>query len=120
MSSRQIVYFVHLYDTVYNVVMRLICTIFLLFSISAHGVDFSQTDKQLHFLYGYTGSTVLSALIDKKVEDPLFSFFAGFFITQTIGVLKEVVIDSRFDGGDIEANLLGGLSSSILFFVIKF
>lgn len=77
-------------------------------------------DKVIHFSYGFVSTAILSAAINERLDDPWFSFFTAFFITQSIGVLKEIAFDGRPDFGDVRANALGGLSAGVLFFVFEF
>jgi uncharacterized protein YfiM (DUF2279 family) len=79
-------------------------------------------DKQAHFLAGSTISGVTYALVLKKTKNPKKAFIYSLITPLVIGTAKEIY-DSRqpthnkgFDGKDLGATVLGGLSVS---FVLK-
>lgn len=93
----------------------------LLIPLSANAFFYDEPDKNLHFgvsagsTYLLTSGLMLSADMSSR-KAALVS--AGLVVLA--GLVKESIIDDKFDRDDMEANILGAGFGSIPFIVIDF
>lgn len=101
--------------------MKYLVFFLFLIPLSSHAIFYEEPDKNLHFgvsagsTYLLTSGLILTTDIGSR-KAALVS--AGLVLLA--GLIKESVIDDKFDRDDMEANVLGAGFGSIPFIIIDF
>lgn len=92
--------------------------ILLLIPNFAWGIE---TDKAAHLGLSFTANTILYGFNHKVLKLPRkTSLILSMVETMAIGMVKELAIDSKPDGGDILANTAGIVGSGLIIWTFEF
>lgn len=71
--------------------------------------DPNQNDKRLHLAVAGTTTALLGGVFENELNySKPKAIVASFLLVNLAGLMKEMVIDDRLDGGDLAANAMGG------------
>lgn len=102
--------------------MKYLLIFLLIFSsINSQAFFYKEEDKNLHFIVSfagtYIGTEMLMLTTDLKPKEALLISATTILV---LGLLKESLMDDKFDGNDMLANTAGVGLASVPFLIIEF